>query len=615
MKKLKSLLLKIKAKRTIKTYQKPLLITIVDFLIISLLVIVIASILGMSIDADYFHNNFFKAVAHFLSCMLTANTITKMLDLIDEHLGVVLISVVVIAAELVLFSGAVIATLTAAVKAYIDKKGNAKGKIHLEKQFVILNWNSKVPDILYNLMLKGFRESVIVMSDKDKDYVTGEVDSLLSAYQKEGEKKRKLKLIVKVGNPLLHGDLSDISIENAANIVIMSREDMEDGDDDNIENNDLMALKIMLALSNFDIAKNCNIVIETDSDETKEKMETLAGTLANLKDKSIIPVSFNRKIGQIIAQTMIEPEMADLYAALLSFEGCEFYSYGEDEVDDYLATHDDAIPVIKFNRLFVLAEDAPALAHKRNAPVDLGKVKKFGIKNVSLDIHCTIFIVGENKKARFIKENLELAAVGYRSNFKVLHYEENETERLIEDIRKTEGRKKVLILSDDTVSADSYDANVFVTLIALQTAFQNRNREELSFVTELLDSKNYNSIRDFQIKNAIISNRMMSLILTQLALNQDAKAFYDGLLSVDTEDGGEYFDIFIKKVDEMVADMGEMHFASKAELVQRFYVSFDKQYMLLGYVHEDAFVFLTEHQDERTPITLTEKDKFIFINY
>jgi hypothetical protein len=614
MNKLKSLFLKIKAKRTIKTYQKPLFITIIDFLVISLVVILIASILGMVIDADYFKHSFFNAIAHFLSCMLTANTITKMMDVIDEHLGIVLLSVVVIAAELVLFSGAVIATLTAAVKTYIDKKGNAKGKIELHNQFVILNWNSKVPDIIHNLMVKGFKESVIILSDKTKEYVSNEIDSLLAAYNQE-DKKNKLNLIVKVGNPLLHGDLGDISIANAADIVVMSREDMTAGEDANIANNDLLSLKVLLALSNFDISKDCNIVIETDSEIIKNKIESLAETLANLKEKSIIPVSFNRKIGQIIAQTMLEPRMADIYAELLSFEGFEFYAYGEDEVDDYLTTHNSAIPIIKFHRLFVLAEDAPDLSVTRAVPTDLGKVRTFGTKEVDLDIHCTIFIIGENKKARFIKENLALATLGYGSHFKVYDYQKGENDRLIEDIRKTEGNKKVLILSDDKVSSDSYDANVFVTLIALQTAFKSRNREELSFVTELLDSKNYNSIKDFNIKNAIISNRMMSLMLSQLALNQDSQKFFDGLLTVDTEEGGDVFDIIIKRAVDMVADINEMHFASYAELVQSFYMSFDKKYVLMGYVHDDKVIFLAKDQDQSRPIVIDAEDEFIFIKY
>ena len=615
MKKLKSLFYKIKSKRTIKTYQKPLLITIIDFLIVSLAVIVVASILGMVIDADYFHHSFFKALAHFLSCMLTANTITKMMELIDEHVGVVLLSVVVIAAELVLFSGAVIATLTAAVKAYIDKKGNAKGKILLENHFVILNWNSKVPDILYNLILKGYKGSVVLMSDKTKDEVASELDSVLAACEYEEEKKRKLNLIVKVGNPLLQGDLADISIENASSIIIMSREDMAEGDDVNITNNDLLSLKILLALSNFKISKECNIVIETETETTREKMRSIADTLANLKEKSIIPISFNRKIGQIIAQTMVESKMADIYTELLSFSDFEFYSYGEDEVEDFLKTHSDAIPVIKYDKLFALAKDAQDLPTLRQKPTDLASVKTFKTKPADLTLNCTIFIIGENKKAKFIKENLNLATVSYGANFKVMEYHKEETVRLIEDIRATEGQKKVLILSDDTVSSDSYDANVFVTLIALQAAFKNRNRKELSFVTELLDSKNYNSIRDFNIKNAIISNRMMSLLLSQLALNQGSREFYEGLLTIDTEEGGKDFDIKIEKVGDMVEDPSEMHFASAGELVQSFYKSFDKAFMLLGYIHDDEVHFLAKDQDKPSEITLAEDDQFVFIKY
>ena len=615
MKKLKSLFYKIKSKRTIKTYQKPLLITIIDFLIVSLAVIVVASILGMVIDADYFHHSFFKALAHFLSCMLTANTITKMMELIDEHVGVVLLSVVVIAAELVLFSGAVIATLTAAVKAYIDKKGNAKGKILLEKQFVILNWNSKVPDVLYNLILKGYKGSVVILSNKTKDEVASEVDSVLAACEYEEEHKRKLNLIVKVGNPLLQGDLADISIENAASILIMSREDMADGDDVNITNNDLMSLKILLALSNFKISKECNIVIETESEQTREKMRSVAETLVNLKDKSIIPISFNRKLGQIIAQTMIESRMADIYTSLLSFSDFEFYSYGEEEVEDFLATHSSAIPIIKYNKTFALAKDAQDLPTVRQKPIDLEAVKTFKTKPADLDLNCTIFIIGENKKGKYIKENLNLATISYGANFKVFDYHKDETARLIADIKQTKGRKEVLILSDDSVSSDSYDANVFVTLIALQTAFKNRNRKELSFVTELLDSKNYNSIRDFNIKNAIISNRMMSLLLSQLALNQDSKQFYEGLLTIDTEEGGNDFDLKIEKVSDMVEDVSEMHFATSGELIRSFYKSFDKAFMLLGYIHDDEIRFLAHDQDKPDPITLEEEDQFVFIKY
>ena len=612
MKKLKSLFLKIKSKKTIKTYQQPLLITILTFLLINLIIIVIASIIGLVIDGEYFENSLFKSFIHFLSCMLTANTITKLIDSIHSNPEVVLLSVIVIALELVLFSGAVIATLTAAIKNYIDKKSQAKGKIDLANHFVILNWNSKVPDVIYNLMQKNYKNSVIILSNKSKEYINSEIDSLIASYNEP--KKRKLNLIVKEGSPLLHGDLEDISITNASNILIMSREDMVEGDDENITNYDLMSLKIMLAVGSYDIKKDCNIVIETDSEETKSKIEQLAKTLNNLKNKSIIPTSFNRKIGQIIAQTMIEPLMASIYLELLSYEGCEFYSYDKETVEEYLVHHSSAIPVIKYDRLFVLAEDESDLSIKRQTKSNLSNVKLLKTKEVNLNVECSIFVIGNNKKGKFIKENLELATLGYGAKFNVYSYSKNENDKLIADIKKTSGPKKVLILSDDSVDEDSYDANVFVTLIALQTAFVNRNRHELSFVTELLDSKNLNSINDFNIKNAIISNRMMSLLLSQLCLNKDSKKFFDGLLTTDIEEGGDFFDIKIEKVGNMV-EGDILAFKSKAELIQSFYVSFNKKYMLLGYIKDDEVVFIPKNQDTLELIKLSKDDSFIFIKY
>lgn len=614
MKKIKSLFRKIKSQKTIKTYQQPLLITILTLLLINLLLIITAAIVGVNIDPEYFDHDFLKALVHFFSCMLSANTVTKLMEveIVSAHFNIVILSIVVIAVEMILFSGAIIATLTAAIRNYIDKKSKAKGKIDLNGHFVILNWNSKVPDVIYNLMLKNYKGSVIILSNKSKEFVDSEIGSLISSYKQR--KKKKVNLIIKEGNPLLHGDLEDISIDKASKILIMSREDMAEGDDENISNYDLMSLKTVLAVGSYDISEDCNIVIETDSESTRAKIENLAGTLNNLKNKSIIPVSFNRKIGQIIAQTMIEPLMANIYLELLSYEGVEFYSYDRETVEEYLVTHSCGIPIIKYDRLFVLADDETDLHVRRAEKSSLSKVKRMNIKEVTLDINCSIFVIGDNKKGAYIRENLELATIGYGSSFKVFSYNKNENDKLIADIKNTTGPKKVLILSDDTVDSDSYDANVFVTLIALQTAFVKRNRHELSFVTELLDSKNINSINDFNIKNAIVSNRMMSLLLSQLCLNKDSKKFFDGLLTADTEEGGDYFDIIIERVGNMVND-DVMEFSSRAELIQSFYVSFNRKMMLLGYIKDDVVTFLPKHQDDKQTIQIGKDDSFIFIKY
>ena len=610
IKKLKSLFLKIKSKSTLKTYQKPLLVTIGNLIAINIVVLIIASIVALSIDSEgkYFENNFFKAFISAIKWMISVNSINAY-D-VKEDLKIMILAIVVIAIGMILFSGAIIATLTTAIRSYIDKKSKAKGKIELEDHFVILNYNGKVPDIVYNLMCKGFKQNIVILSKKDKDYITTEIESVISTYNHDN-KKKKINVIVKEGSPLLRGNLDDISISKASNIVIMSREDMSHGDDENISNADLMSLKIMLALGNFNIAKSCNIVVETDTEETKEKIENLAHTINNLKTKSIIPVSFNKKIGQIIAQTIIEPLMANVYLELLSYEGYEFYSYTKMEVDNYLKRYNNAIPIIKYNYLYVFAEDEKDLAKKREkAYLDF---KKLNINEKESKENFTVFVIGNNDKSKYIIENLKLSSALYCADFKIKEYHKDDTSTLIKDIKETDGIKKVLILSDDTVSSDSFDANVFVTLIALQNAFPDHSN--LPFITELLDSRNLNSVKDFNIKNAIISNRIMSLLITQLALNKDSKKFFDGLLTIDSEVGGDVFDIKISKVSELFAPNNDLTFESKAELIHSFYESFDKQCMILGYIKNGTITFIAKDQDAKEKITLSMDDSLVYIKY
>ncbi len=607
---LKSLFLKIKAKSTLKTYQKPLIVTIFKLLFINLIVLIIAAIIALTIDNNgkYFGGNFFKAFITAVKWMISVNSINNY-D-VNDDLKIMILAVAVIAIGMILFSGAIIATLTAAIRVYIDKKSKAKGKIILENHFVILNYNGKVPDIVYNLMCKNFKHNIVILSHKDKDYITTEIESVISNYD-ISKKKKKINVIVKEGNPLLRGNLEDISIDKASNIVIVSREDMTHGDDENISNSDLLTLKIMLALGNFNISKNCNIVVELDSEETKDKIEDLSKTITNLKNKSIIPVSFNKKIGQIIAQTIIEPLMANIYLELLSFDGYEFYSYNNAGVEGYLSNYNNAIPIIKYHKLFVFAEDEKDISKKRDKPYKTNR-KLIFVDNEKHD-DFTVFVIGDNKKRQFIIDNLKLSIPLYKANFEVKEYHKDDTKTLINDVKETTGIRKVLILSDDTVSSDSYDANVFVTLIALQSAFPDRHG--VPFITELLDSRNLNSVKDFNIKNAIISNRIMSLLLSQLALNNDSKPFFDGLLTIDDEVGGDVFEIKINRVDEILDLKQDLTFKSKAELIHAFYYGSEKACMLLGWIKDGNIEYLAKDMDNEMDIKLNKNDSLIYIKY
>ncbi len=609
MKKLiKSLLIKIKAKTTLKTYQKPLLITILRLLLINVIVLFIAAIIALNLDTEkkYFDGNFFEAFTTALKWMVSVNSINQYN--VKEDLKIMILAVFVVLTGMVLFSGVIIATITTAVKAYIDKKSMAKGKIIVENHFVILNYNNKVPEIVYNLICKNFKNNILILSNYSKDFIENEIKSVISS--SEPKHKRKARLIIKEGSPLLRGNLEDISIEKASSILIMNREDMNRGDDENISNSDLLSLKIMLALGNFNLNKNTNIVIETDDELTARKMENLSKKMNNLKEKTIIPISFNKKLGQVIAQTIITPALANVYLDILSYDGSEFYSRDKMKVEDYLENYTEAIPIICYDKLFVFAEDQKYINVKREKPFKTDRLLKTR-EDIDVD-NFTVFVIGKNKKQPFIVENLKLADKLYTAKFEVKEYNKNDYMKMIKDIKQTEGIKKILILSDDTVSDDSYDANVFVALMALQSAFPD---EDLTFITELLDSRNLNSIKDFNIKNAIISNRIMSLLLTQLALNSSSKKFFNALLMSDTKKGGDVFDIKVSKLSRVLDPNQNLVFNSKSELINSFYYSNNKEAMLLGIIKNGVTTYLTNKMDEKEEIRLGEDDLLIYIKY
>ena len=614
MKFLKSIFLKIKAKTTLRTYQKPLMVTLIVLLFVNFVILFIGSAIAFALDNAYyeqvfFHGRYIEAFVTSLKWMISPNSIINY----DAHLNLrmLILAAIVVVIEMVLFSGAIIAIVTTSLRKYIDTKSKAKGKIILNNHFVILNWSSKVPDIIYNLMQKDFKQSIVILSNQNKEYIENEVKSLFLT--NDVDTKSKARLIIKEGNSLVRANLEDISIDKAKQIVIMAREDMKDGTDDNILNSDLLNLKIVLRLGSFSLNPLAQIVVETDSDITRGQIENLAYTVKSLKDKTIIPVSFNKKIGQIIAQSIVAPMIAEAYIELFSYSGSEFYSYDtKDSIEEFLMWHKDAIPVAKLDKLFVVAKDEKEIHKRRDKKYTSTKLLEEN-KDVKKE-PCTIFVIGTNKKKEFILSNLERSkssTIGFK--YEIKSYGKNDNALVIEDIKKTPGIKKVLVLSDDSVDEDSYDANVFVTLIELTKAFPKR--EGISFITELLDSRNLSSVRDFDIHNTIISNKMMSLLICQLVMNEDSRNFFDNLLTVDLGTREEDFDIVISKASNLVKMEDELEFKSKAELISSFYQCFKGKNILFGYIHDHVIHFLDEDQDKQESIIINMEDSFIYMKH
>ena len=185
MKFLKSFIRKIQSKATVNMNKRPLVMTLLILLSLNLIIMIVSAILATKI-APNSYDNFISGMIAAITWIFSANSIN---NLPENTLPLYLLCGVTIVVGIVLFTGTIIATTTNALKDFFAKKSSAKGKLILDDHFVILNWNSKVPDMLVDLMYQEKAPTVLILSDKDKAYINDEVRNAFAKDKKEKPKK------------------------------------------------------------------------------------------------------------------------------------------------------------------------------------------------------------------------------------------------------------------------------------------------------------------------------------------------------------------------------------------------------------------------------------------
>lgn len=596
MKKLKAFFRKYMSRITINMSKQPLIVTLLGLLIVNIVILVVASFLATLLDPEVFPT-FVEAFANgSMKWMISPNSILYM----EANSSVMILAGVVVVIEMVIFMGTIIAMTTNILRDYLVKRGGAKGKLILMDHVLILNWNSKVAEILVDLMHKEDSITVLVLSNKDREYVQSHIQSAI----REDIKKNKLDLIVRKGDPYSRSELEDVCIFDAKSVVVMSEEGIDNTMTNNYTQTDINALKLLLLVGSFKLRDKCNIVVEVEEYHSVGMLEGLTHSVESLKNRFISAVSFNRKLGHILAQTIFHPRLASVYMDLFSFKGEEFYPTDICDIDEYLSKFTEGIPIVNYSKLYVLTSASKKLNTLRSKPYFTDRrLKQAKIKPQH---KINLYIFGDSKKRDYLIENLNRVI---DDNFSMKIHDDYSCDLIIKSKKNEENI--VLILSDDKVREENYDANVFCTLIDINKHCKDDN---ISLITEILDPRNVNSIKDFKVKNAIISNQLISFIIAQMLNNAGSKEFFDNLLLLDNEEE-EGFDLVIESVEDILDMKQDLTFESKTELVNCFYHSFDKKYMLIGLIQDGLTNYLSQDMDKEAKITLKEKDELIMIKY
>ncbi len=548
---------KVRSKLSISTYKQPMVFIILTMILINVVILIVAAFITIAIDDTYtsFMDAFFNGSVKWL---LTPNAV---LNVKEPQTLAVAITVLVIG--MVLFSGTIIALTTNQIKEYVNRRKRGSGKVILTDHIVLLNWNDKVPELVADLLnAESKTHTVMILADIDKHFAEKQI---INAVERNGKTKMSnLNVLFKKGDPLTTSYLYDISIEEAKAIIIMNKElhgEVVDG----MSKSDLNVIKTILNIGNIQYTQNPPIVAEVKNVESKTKVETMARVVKNLHPHIVLPVCFDRRLGQIIAQTIIHSDMEDVYLSLFSFEGSEVY-YSDDSFDTAVELLSEGIPLArKGEGSFVLSKNDQTKLQKTTESI---QTVPMDISDFDLATNIDVYIVGENSKLKFMlnafKEYEKLYNIGFTSQC----IKGSEIEKLTRYVNETDKHVKIVLLSDELQELDSLDANVIDNLIKLENLLERR---DVTVIVELLDPKNARIIQDFNINNTIISNKIISLLLSKLALYPKTASFYENLLTLSIDETEDDHEVIIRKAEKVFKQQLPLKFTSKKQFVNSFY--------------------------------------------
>ncbi len=415
---------------------------------------------------------------------------------------------------------------------------------------LILGWSSKVFPIISEISIANEsrrRPSIVVLAPGDKVEME---EAIHSAVPDLG----KTRVVVRSGDPM---NLTDLTLSNphyARSVIILAPEDNEDPD--------AVVIKTALALTNNPHRKDdkYHIVGEIRDPENLEA--------ANLVGKDEAHwVLASDLISRITVQSCRQSGLSVVYTELLDFDGDEIYFsdqpslYGRTYFDTQLAFAESTVMGIvkgetvhinpgaetKYDdgdQLILIAEDDSTIALSTPGAPQLDLISTS--KAVTAKPERTL-VLGYNSALQvMLRELNEYVAPGSAvtvvaqgvtpafptfSNITVEFQNGDTNSRAALESLTVETYQHIIVLAyKESLDPQRADAKTLVTLLHLRD-MADRASIDLNVVSEMLDDSNRELAEVTKADDFIVSDKLVSLLLSQVSENKQLTDVFDTLFS------------------------------------------------------------------------------------
>ena len=467
----------------------------------------------------------------------------------DTGVGFRLLMLIITIGGLIIVA-ALIGIISGAFDSKIEELRKGRSKVLEKDHTLILGWSTKVFPIITEIVVANEsrgRSAIVVLADRDKVEMEDEIRAQVG-------KTGKTRIIVRTGDPMNLTDLELSNPQNARSIVLLAPEGSPDPDSD--------VIKTALALTNNPKrkAEKYHIVGEIEDEGNLEAARLVGRDEAHW-------VLGSDLIGRITVQSCRQSGLSVVYSELLDFEGDEIYFteqpalYGKTYFDAQLAFADSCVMgivkggVVELNptdtaiyeagdQLIVIAEDDSTIRLSTTGIVDASAISTTKVPAAKPE---STLVLGYNRGLQgMLKELSEYVAPS--SSVTVLADVEkpdfprydtlaitfkrgDATSRAVLDQLDVHKFDHIIVLAyKETLDAQRADGKTLITLLQLRD-IQDRTGVDLNIVSEMLDDRNRELAEVTNADDFIVSDKLISLMLSQVSENKQLTDVFDELFA------------------------------------------------------------------------------------
>lgn len=525
-----------------------------------------------------------------------------------------------------------IGTITSGMESSIEEMRKGRSRVIENNHTLILGWSPKIFSILSELVIANENQKkprIVIMADVDKVEMEDEIRSKLP-------NTKNTRIICRTGSPLDLDDLEVVNPHEAKSVVILSPE---------TDNPDTHVIKSILALTNNPNRKTepYHIVAEIRDERNMEAAELVSN------DEAVLVLSSDL-IARVTAQTCRQSGLSVVYTELLDFDGAEIYfkeepslvgknyryavaAFKTSAVMGLMTAKEEVLLnppmdhiIAKGDQLIFISEDDDTIFLDTN----IGTMDKDAIRNAQT--HAAgkerTLLIGWNEKGPNIIRELD-SYVGTGSEVTLLCSSEGIGEEVEQLRAKLEKQTLTLVEGDTTaravlesVNPSSYnhiillcynnmevqeaDAKTLITLLHLRNLSEKAGRD-FSIVSEMRDIRNRALAEVARADDFIVSDKLVSLMLSQISENKHLDKVFKDLFSPE---GSE---IYLKPIKDYITPGRKVNFYTLLEAAA------ERGETAIGYrIQADASdagkaYGVAVNPDKGNMVSFTENDKIIVL--